>query len=148
MTQLVITQKLREKDASAGVLGRRYPSPKEERYEDPFEFDAPKEKEKKKTQGETFEKVVKRIPTFYVIIFFAVFTSCAVLIIWNTLQVNRLTYEKARLESKIEQTEQRIVKLKAQEMQLSAPERVREIATRKLGMTEARAEDEVIVKQH
>jgi cell division protein FtsL len=123
MTQLVITQKLREKDASAGVLGRRHHSPVNERFDDRFERDDAEPKEKKKVQGETLEKVVKRIPTLYVIIFFAVFTSCAVLIIWNTLQVNRLTYEKARLESKIEQTEQRIVKLKAQEMQLSAPDR-------------------------
>ena len=93
--------------------------------------------EKKKPHGETLEKVVKRIPTFYVIIFFTVFTACAVLIIWNTLQVNRLTYDKSKLEGKIEQTQQRIIKLKAQEMQLSAPDRVREIAKGKFGMIEA-----------
>jgi cell division protein FtsL len=111
-----------------------------------FEEDVPAP-EKKKTQGDTFEKVVKRIPTFYVIIFFSVFTACAVLIIWNTLQVNRLTYEKSKLESKIEQTKQRIIKLKAQEMQLSAPDRVREIAKRKFGMIEANGIDEFIIKE-
>ena len=102
--------------------------------------------EKKNPQGETLEKVVKRIPTFYVIIFFSVFTACAVLIIWNTLQVNRLTYDKSKLESKIEQTKQRIIKLKAQEMQLSAPDRVREIAKGKFGMVEANGVDEVLIK--
>jgi cell division protein FtsL len=103
--------------------------------------------EKKKVAGESFEKVVKRIPTFYVIIFFSVFTACAVLIIWNTLQVNRLTYEKSKLENKIEQTKQRIIKLKAQEMQLSAPERIREIAKGKFGMIEANGIDEYTLKK-
>ncbi|MEI8134245.1 MAG: cell division protein FtsL [bacterium] len=103
--------------------------------------------EKKKSKGDTFDKVVKRIPTLYVIIFFTVFTACAVLIIWNTLQVNRLTYEKSKLESKIEQTKQRIIKLKAQEMQLSAPERVREIAKGKFGMIEANGIDEFMIKK-
>ena len=102
--------------------------------------------EKKKPQGETLEKVVKRIPTFYVIIFFSVFTACAVLIIWNTLQVNRLTYDKSKLEGKIEQTKQRIIKLKAQEMQLSAPDRVRDIAKGKFGMIEANGIDEFLIK--
>jgi cell division protein FtsL len=102
--------------------------------------------EKKKPQGETLEKVVKRIPTFYVIIFFSVFTACAVLIIWNTLQVNRLTYDKSKLEGKIEQTKQRIIKLKAQEMQLSAADRVRDIAKGKFGMTEANGLDEILIK--
>ncbi|MDP4235149.1 MAG: cell division protein FtsL, partial [Bacteroidota bacterium] len=102
--------------------------------------------ERKKPKGETLEKVVKRIPTFYVIIFFSVFTACAVLIIWNTLQVNRLTYDKSRLEGKIEQTKQRIIKLKAQEMQLSAPERIREIAKGKFGMQEANGIDEFTIQ--
>jgi cell division protein FtsL len=58
-----------------------------------------------------------------------------------------LTYEKSKLESKIEQTKQRIIKLKAQEMQLSAPERVREIAKGKFGMIEANGIDEFTIKK-
>jgi cell division protein FtsL len=128
-----------------GALGAKK---QREEYFDPELFEeeniAP---EKKKAAGESFEKVVKRIPTFYVIIFFSVFTACAVLIIWNTLQVNRLTYEKSKLENKIEQTKQRIIKLKAQEMQLSAPERIREIAKGKFGMIEANGIDEYTLKK-
>jgi hypothetical protein len=41
---------------------------------------------------------------------------------------------------------QRIIKLKAQEMQLSAPDRVREIAKGKFGMTEADGVDEFFIK--
>jgi len=135
---------------SRGALGVKPGIPERERYEefpDPELFDdAIDAPAKKKPKGETFEKVVKRIPTFYVIIFFSVFTACAVLIIWNTLQVNRLTYDKSKLESKIEQTKQRIIKLKAQEMQLSAPDRVREIAKGKFGMMEANGVDEFLIK--
>lgn len=144
MTQLVIAPKLKE--ISHGALGARHASlPLRDEHEDELEFTPVASKEKKK-QGETLEKVVGRIPTLYIIIFFTVFTGCAVLIIWNTLQVNRLTLEKARLESKTEQTVQRIIKLKAQEMQLSAPDRIREIARRKLGMIEMTSSDEVIVQ--
>jgi cell division protein FtsL len=143
MTQLVIAPKLKE--MSHGTLGaRRISSAPDDEHGDDFSFSSVGTQEKKK-QIETLEKVVGRIPTLYIIAFFTVFTGCAVLIIWNTLQVNRLTLEKARLESKTEQTTQRIIKLKAQEMQLSAPDRIREIARRKLGMTEMTSSDEVIV---
>lgn len=111
------------------------------------DFELPEASASKRTQkGETVEKVIKRIPTFYVIIFFAVFTSCAVLIVWNTLQVNRLAYRKASLESKIELQEQRIIKLKAQEMRLAAPDRIHELARVKLGMIESTSEDEIIIQ--
>jgi cell division protein FtsL len=91
----------------------------------------------KKKNAESFEKVVRRIPTLYVITFAVVLTSCAVLIIWNTLQVNRFSFEKTKLEQEIEQTKQRIIKLKAQEMQLSAPDRIRQVAKTKFGMVES-----------
>jgi cell division protein FtsL len=92
------------------------------------------------------EKAVRKMPTLYVIAFFAVVVSCAVLIIWNTLQVNKLTAERTKLDDQITQTEQRLIRLRAEEMQLSAPTRVREIAQRKLGMMDANAEDIVTVK--
>lgn len=153
MTQYVLTPQLRNTRPSGGALGVRKmremeppPYPQEvEEIEYPADFPASQEKKIKKPQGETLEKVVKRIPTFYVILFLTIFTACAVLIIWNTLQVNRLSYEKSRLESVVEQAEQRIIKLKAREMQLSAPDRVRQIAHDKLGMTELSGNDEVIL---
>lgn len=145
MTQIAFTPRMKAAPGS-GALGAKgsFYEPKSqtpfpEAMREEYKFETP---EKKKPQGETFDKVVKRIPTFYVIIFFSVFTACAVLIIWNTLQVNKLTYDKSKLENKIEQTQQRIIKLKAQEMQLSAPERVREIAKGKFGMQEANGVDE------
>jgi cell division protein FtsL len=92
------------------------------------------------------EKAVRRMPTLYVIAFFAVVVSCAVLIIWNTLQVNKLTAERTKLDDQIAQTEQRLIRLRAEEMQLSAPTRVREIARQKLGMMDATSEDIVTVK--
>ncbi len=98
-----------------------------------------------KKNGESLDKVVGRIPTLYVIIFAAIVTLCAVLIIWNTLQVNRLTLEKAQLDSEIEQARQRIIKLKAQEMQLSAGDRIRQIAKTKFGMVESDGINEVVV---
>jgi cell division protein FtsL len=98
-------------------------------------------------QPETFEKVVKRIPTLYVIAFFGVVVMCAVSIIWNTLQVNRLTLEKTRANDRIAQTEQRLIKLRAQEMQLSAPSRIRALAKEKLGMIEETGSEVVFVKQ-
>ena len=99
----------------------------------------------KKKNTETIEKVVGRIPTLYVIIFAAIVTGCAVLIIWNTLQVNRLNYEKTQLAQQIEQSKQRIIKLKAQEMQLSAPDRIRLIAKSKFGMIESDGVNEIII---
>src|SRR4051812_8453498 len=60
-----------------------------------------------KTQPSEIEKVVRKMPTLYVIALFGVVVVCAVSIIWNTLQVNRLTLERTRLEDKITQTEQR-----------------------------------------
>ena len=92
------------------------------------------------------EKAVRKMPTLYVIAFFGVVVACAVLIIWNTLQVNKLTAEKNKLDDQIAQTEQRLIRLRAEEMQLSAPTRVREIAQQKLGMVDATAEDIVTVK--
>ncbi len=103
------------------------------------------ESKEKKRSGETLDKVVGRIPTLYVIIFAAIVTLCAVLIIWNTLQVNRLTLEKAQLDSEIEQAKQRIIKLKAQEMQLSASDRIRDIAKTKFGMVESDGVNEILV---
>jgi cell division protein FtsL len=139
MTHIAFTPRMKT-PPMGGALGVK--KQREEFYEPELFEEEIQTQEKKKKPGESFEKVVKRIPTFYVIIFFSVFTACAVLIIWNTLQVNRLTYEKSKFESKIEQTKQRIIKLKAQEMQLSAPERVREIAKGKFGMIEANGIDE------
>jgi cell division protein FtsL len=98
-------------------------------------------------QPETLEKVVKRIPTLYVIAFFGVVVMCAVSIIWNTLQVNRLTLEKTRAHDRIAQTEQRLIKLRAQEMQLSAPSRIRALAKERLGMIEETGSEVVFVKQ-
>ena len=149
MTQIAFTPRMKAAP-SRGALGVKadlYEPKYPQEYNEPDFFEAEgTTPEKKKPVGETFEKVVKRIPTFYVIIFFSVFTACAVLIIWNTLQVNRLTYDKSKLEGKIEQTKQRIIKLKAQEMQLSAPDRVREIAKGKFGMIEAHGVDEFMIK--
>lgn len=142
MTNLVYTPRARG-IASSEPIGSQRP------YDDFPELPADEPKistKKKKPQGETVEKVIKRIPTFYVIIFFTVITSCAVLIVWNTLQVNQLTYRKSALESKIELQEQRIIKLKAHEMRLAAPDRIRELALTKLKMTESTSEDEIIVQ--
>jgi cell division protein FtsL len=104
--------------------------------------DAHKEAPVKQTPSE-IEKIVRKIPTIYVIAFFGVVVVCAVAIIWNTLQVNRLTLERNRMDDQITQAEQRLTRLRADEMQLSAPSRIREIAQQKLGMTEATA-DEII----
>lgn len=141
MTHLVYTPRYRGVALETDQIGSRRASlPQSD------ELPEPKPAERKKPQGETVEKVIKRIPTLYVIIFFAVFTGCAVLIVWNTLQVNRLTYRKSSLESKIDLQEQRIIKLKAQEMRLAAPDRISELARTKLGMTESTNEDEIIVE--
>ncbi len=99
-----------------------------------------------KHEPSEIERVVKKMPTLYVIVFFGVVVSCAVLIIWNTLQVNRLTAERTKLDEQIAQTEQRMLRMRANEMQLSAPSRVAEIAKTKLGMIEATGDDFVIVK--
>jgi len=90
------------------------------------------------------QKAVRRMPALYVIAFFGVVVSCAVLIIWNTLQVNRLTSERNKLDDQIAQTTQRLIRLRAEEMQLSAQSRVRQIAQDKLGMTEVTPEDVVV----
>ena len=92
------------------------------------------------------EQAGRKMPTLYVMAFFGVVVACAVFIIWNTLQVNKLTAEKTKLEDQIAQTEQRLIRLRAEEMQLSAPTRVRQIAQQKLGMMDANAEDIVPVK--
>jgi cell division protein FtsL len=141
MANLVYTPRVRG-IASNEPIGSRRPF---DEYPE-FPETEPKQATKKKSPGETVEKVIKRIPTFYVIIFFTVFTACAVLIVWNTLQVNRLAYRKSSLEAKIELQEQRIIKLKAQEMRLAAPDRIRELALTKLKMTESTSEDEIIIQ--
>ena len=92
------------------------------------------------------EKIVRKIPTIYVIAFFGVVVFCAVAIIWNTLQVNRLTLERNKLDDQITQTEQRLTRLRAEEMQLSAPSRIRDVAQQKLGMTEATANEIIEVR--
>ena len=97
-----------------------------------------------KIQPSEIQKAVRRMPTLYVIAFFGVVVACAVLIIWNTLQVNRLTSERNKLDDQIAQTEQRLIRLRAEEMQLSAQSRVRQIAQNKLGMVEATGDDIVI----
>jgi cell division protein FtsL len=118
-----------------------------EEVEDEVEQMAPCVPGMRAAQPETLEKVVKRIPTLYVIAFFGVVVMCAVSIIWNTLQVNRLTLEKTRAMDRIAQTEQRLIKLRAQEMQLSAPSRVRALAKEKLGMIEETGSEVVFIKQ-
>jgi cell division protein FtsL len=97
-----------------------------------------------KVQPSELEKAVRRMPTLYVIAFFGVVVACAVLIIWNTLQVNRLTTERNKLDDQIAQTEQRLIRLRADEMQLSAESRVRQIAQNKLGMVEANGDDIIV----
>jgi hypothetical protein len=82
MTQLVIAPKL--KDMPQGALGSRHGAHISRHEPEEELFDAPVAAKEKKKQGETLEKVVGRIPTLYIIIFFTVFTGCAVLIIWNT----------------------------------------------------------------
>ncbi len=92
------------------------------------------------------EKVVRKMPTLYVIAFFGVVVCCAVMIIWNTLQVNKLTAERTKLDDQITQSEQRLIRLRAEEMQLSAPDRIRSIAQSKLGMVQSNGEDVVHIK--
>ena len=99
-----------------------------------------------KPATETLEKVVRRIPTLYVIALFGVIVLCAVLMIWNTLQVNALTVQKTHNEERIAQAEQRLIKLRAEEMQLSAPSRIRDLAKSKFGMVDVSGEDLVIVR--
>jgi cell division protein FtsL len=99
-----------------------------------------------KQAASEIEKAVRRMPTLYVIAFFGVVVFCAVLIIWNTLQVNKLTFERVKIEDKIAQTEQRLIRLRAAEMQLSAPDRIRKIAQTKLGMVDAAGEDIVTAR--
>ena len=86
------------------------------------------------------------MPTIYVIAFFAVVVTCAVAIIWNTLQVDRLAAERSKLDDAIAQTEQRLIRLRAEQMQLSAASRVGAIAHAKFGMVDAMSEDIITVK--
>ncbi|HET6400676.1 MAG TPA: cell division protein FtsL [Candidatus Kapabacteria bacterium] len=92
------------------------------------------------------EKAVRRMPVLYVIAFFGVVVLSAVMIIWNTLQVNKLSAQKTTLDNTIALNQQRLIRLRAEEMQLSAPDRIRSIAQTKLGMIEANGQDFVIVK--
>ncbi|HZK75775.1 MAG TPA: cell division protein FtsL, partial [Candidatus Kapabacteria bacterium] len=92
------------------------------------------------------EKAVRRMPVLYVIAFFGVVVLSAVMIIWNTLQVNKLSAEKTTLDNTIALNQQRLIRMRAEEMQLSAPDRIRAIAQMKYGMVEANGQDIVIVK--
>lgn len=92
------------------------------------------------------EKAVRRMPVLYVIAFFGVVVLSAVVIIWNTLQVNKLSAAKTTLDNTIALNQQRLIRMRAEEMQLSAPDRIRAIAQMKLGMVEANGQDIVIVK--
>ena len=92
------------------------------------------------------EKAVRRMPVLYVIAFFGVVVLSAVMIIWNTLQVNKLSAEKTTLDNMIALNQQRLIRTRAEEMQLSAPDRIRAIAQTKFGMVEANGPDIVIVK--
>lgn len=92
------------------------------------------------------EKAVRRMPVLYVIAFFGVVVLSAVMIIWNTLQVNKLSAEKTTLDNTIALHQQRLIRMRAEEMQLSAPDRIRAIAQTKFGMVEANGQDIVIVK--
>lgn len=92
------------------------------------------------------EKAVRRMPVLYVIAFFGVVVLSAVMIIWNTLQVNKLAAQKTTLDNTIALNQQHLIRLRAEEMQLSAPDRIRAIAQTKLGMVEANGQDFVIVK--
>ncbi len=126
MTEIAYIPRMRGQSAERSVLGGTHGAERPEAVE-----------QAKKKSGETIEKVVGRIPTLYVIVFAAIVTMCAVLIIWNTLQVNMLTQRKAQLDQDIELAKQRIIKLKAEEMQLSAGDRIRQIAKTKFGMIES-----------
>lgn len=92
------------------------------------------------------EKAVRRMPVLYVIVFFGVIVLSAVMIIWNTLQVNTLASEKTMLDNTIALNQQRLIRLRAEEMQLSAPDRIRAIAQTKLGMVEGNGQEMVIIK--
>lgn len=92
------------------------------------------------------EKAVRKMPVLYVIAFFGVVVLSAVMIIWNTLQVNKLSAEKTTLDNAIALNQQHLIRLRAEEEQLSAPDRIRAIAQAKLGMVEANGQDIVIVK--
>ena len=112
----------------------------------PFEHASGTLSAQPKSVPSELEKTVRKMPTLYVIAFFGVVVACAVLIIWNTLQVNKLAAERVKLDDQIAQTEQRLIRLRAMEMQLSAPDRIRAIAAQKLGMSPASAEDIVVIK--
>ncbi len=114
--------------------------------EDPIAGFEPNAAAMSKAAPSEIEKAVRRMPTLYVIAFFGVVVLSAVMIIWNTLQVNKLTAERTKLDDQITQSEQRLIRLRAEEMQLSSPDHIRPIAETKLGMIEANGQDVVIVK--
>ncbi len=144
MTEFAYTPRIKSA-ADRRVLGGSVASARQTQTNIPFAEQPSPAIAPKKKNTETIDKVVGRIPTLYVIVFAAIVTGCAVLIIWNTLQVNRLNYEKTQLAQTIEQSKQRIIKLKAQEMQLSAPDRIRQIAKSKFGMIESDGVNEIII---
>ena len=92
------------------------------------------------------EKAVRRMPVLYVIAFFGVVVLSAVMIIWNTLQVNKLTSERSGLDTQIAQNQQHLIRLRAEEMELSARDRIQSIAETKFGMVPATGQDIVTVK--
>lgn len=132
-------------DRSAPLGVSRPPAPLPPRVAAAVSVDAPPVK-RPNPQAETLEKVVRRIPTLYVVAFFGVVVACAVMIIWNTIQVNKLTLERTRTQQRIAELDQRTLRLKAEEMQLSAQSRVTEIARRKLRMIDMTGGDVVILK--
>ena len=144
MTEFAYTPRIKSA-ADRRVLGGSAASARQTQPNTTFAEQASPAAVPKKKNTETIEKVVGRIPTLYVIVFAAIVTGCAVLIIWNTLQVNRLNYEKTQLAQTIEESKQRIIKLKAQEMQLSAPDRIRQIVKSKFGMIESDGVNEIII---
>ncbi len=134
------------KESQSRSAGRSERDDPEESFASDFEQPAAPSVVSVVLAGETIEKVVRRIPTLYVIALFGVIVLCAVLTIWNTLQVNKLTLERTHNELRLNESEQRIVKLRAEEMQLAAPSRIRQLAQTKLGMTDAQREDLVLVR--
>lgn len=99
-----------------------------------------------KPAASEIEKAVRRMPVLYVIAFFAVVVLSAVMIIWNTLQVNKLSAQRVTLDTQIAQNEQRLIRLRAEEMELSARDRIQFIAESKLGMVPENGQDIVTVK--
>jgi cell division protein FtsL len=137
---------LRQKTTGAGLIGVTKPTGSVPPVQAPPSIKYTEPVANFKQEPSELERVVRKMPALYVITFFGVVVACAVLIIWNTLQVNRLTLERTKLDDNIAQTEQRLLRLRAEEMQLSASSRIDDLARTKLGMTEATGEDIVIIK--